>query len=166
MANEPIITITGNLTSDPDLRYISSGVPVANFTVASTPRTKNTQTGQWEDGEALFLRCSVWREYAENAAESLSKGMRVIVTGRLQARSYEHEGQRRESLELQVDEVGPALRYATAQVTKTPAKQGQTMAFQAPQADRWASPATPAQAAPQVSYDTPAPALYDEAPPF
>lgn len=124
MAGEPIITVTGNLTADPDLRYVSSGIPVANFTVASTPRTKNNQTGQWEDGEALFIRCSVWREYAENVAESLSKGMRVVVTGRLQVRSYEQNGERRTSIEMQVDEIGPSLRYATAQVTKNPPRGG------------------------------------------
>ena len=119
MAGEPIITIVGNLTADPELRYVSSGIPVASFTVASTPRTMNKQTQQWEDGEALFVRCSVWREYGENVAGSLTKGMRVIVQGRLQQRSYEHNGERRTSLELQVDEVGPSLRYATATVAKT-----------------------------------------------
>ncbi len=119
MAGEPIITIVGNLTADPELRYVSSGIPVASFTVASTPRTMNKQTQQWEDGEAMFVRCSVWREYGENVANSLTKGTRVVVTGRLQVRSYEHEGQRRTSIEMQVDEVGPSLRYATAQVQKT-----------------------------------------------
>lgn len=119
MAGEPIITIVGNLTADPELRYVSSGIPVASFTVASTPRTLNKQTQQWEDGEAMFVRCSVWREHGENVANSLTKGTRVVVTGRLQVRSYEHEGQRRTSLELQVDEIGPSLRYATAQVQKT-----------------------------------------------
>ena len=119
MAGEPIITIVGNLTADPDLRYISSGVAVASFTVASTPRTMNRQTNQWEDGEAIFIRCSVWREYAENVAESLSKGMRVVATGRMTVRSYEsNNGERRQSIELQVDEVGPSLRYARAQVTR------------------------------------------------
>ncbi|MCI1675933.1 MAG: single-stranded DNA-binding protein [Ancrocorticia sp.] len=119
MAGEPIVTIVGNLTADPDLRYISSGVAVASFTVASTPRTQNRQTGQWEDGEAMFVRCSVWREYAENVAESLSKGMRVIAHGRMTVRSYEsNTGEKRQSIELQVDEVGPSLRYARAQVTR------------------------------------------------
>lgn len=119
MAGEPIVTIVGNLTADPDLRYISSGVAVASFTVASTPRTQNRQSGQWEDGEAMFVRCSVWREYAENVAESLSKGMRVVVTGRMTVRSYEsNNGEKRQSIELQVDEVGPSLRYARAQVTR------------------------------------------------
>lgn len=118
MAGEPTITIVGNLTADPELRYLSSGIPVASFTVASTPREKNKQTDQWEDGEAMFVRCSVWREYGENVANSLTKGTRVVVTGRLQVRSYEKDGQKRTSLELQVDEVGPSLRYATAQVVK------------------------------------------------
>jgi single stranded DNA-binding protein (ssb) len=118
MAGEPIITIVGNLTGDPELRYVSSGTPVASFTVASTPRTLNRQTQQWEDGEAMFIRCSVWREYGENVAESLAKGMRVLVTGRLTVRSYEYNGQQRTSLEMQVDEIGPSLRYARAQVTK------------------------------------------------
>ena len=118
MAGEPIITVVGNLTGDPELRYVSSGTPVASFTVASTPRTLNRQTQQWEDGEAMFIRCSVWREYGENVAESLSQGMRVLVTGRLTVRSYEYNGQQRTSLEMQVDEIGPSLRYARAQVTK------------------------------------------------
>ena len=131
MANEPIITITGNLTGDPELRYVSSGTPVASFTVASTPRSLNRQTNQWEDGEAMFVRCSVWREYAENVAESLSKGMRVVVTGRMTVRSYEYNGQQRTSIEIQVDEVGPSLRYARAQVTRV---QGGSQPSQAPQA--------------------------------
>ncbi len=118
MAGEPVITIVGNLTGDPELRYVSSGTPVASFTVASTPRSLNRQTNQWEDGEAMFVRCSVWREYAENVAESLSKGMRVVVTGRMTVRSYEYNGQQRTSIELQADEVGPSLRYARAQVTR------------------------------------------------
>lgn len=116
--NEPVVTLVGNLTGDPELRYVSSGTPVASFTVASTPRSLNRQTNQWEDGEAMFVRCSVWREYAENVAESLSKGMRVIVTGRMTVRSYEYNGQQRTSIEMQVDEVGPALRYAKAQVQR------------------------------------------------
>lgn len=120
MSNEPTMTITGNLTGDPELRYTGSGTPVANFTVASTPRSLNKQTNQWEDGEAMFVRCSVWREYGENVAESLTKGMRVVVTGRLTVRSYEYNGEKRQSIEMQVDEVGPSLRYARVQVTKVP----------------------------------------------
>lgn len=124
MSQEPTITLTGNLTGDPELRYTGQGVPVANFTVASTPRNLNRQTNQWEDGEPLFVRCSVWREYGENVAESLAKGMRVLVTGRLSVRSYEYNGQQRTAIEMQVDEIGPALRYAQAQVTKV-ARSGQ-----------------------------------------
>ena len=131
MANEPIITIVGNLTADPELRYVSSGTPVASFTVASTPRSLNRQTNQWEDGEPMFVRCSVWREYGENVAESLAKGMRVVVTGRLSVRSYEYNGEKRQSIEMQVDEVGPSLRYARAQVTKVPKPQNTSQASQA-----------------------------------
>lgn len=120
MAGEPIITVVGNLTADPELKYVGSGTPVASFTVASTPRTLNRSTNEWEDGEAMFIRCSVWRDYAENVTESLSKGMRVIVQGRLQVRNYQRQdGTQGTSVEMQVDEVGPSLRYATAQVTKT-----------------------------------------------
>ena len=119
MANEPIITVVGNMVADPELRWTSSGAAVASFTVASTPRTFDRQANQWVDGEALFLRCSVWKEAAENVAESLTKGMRVIVQGRLKARSYEdRDGNRRTSWEMDVDEVGPALRFATAKVTR------------------------------------------------
>lgn len=120
MAGETQITLIGNLTSDPNLRFTPSGAPVANFRVASTPRTFDRQTNEWRDGEALFVDCAVWRQYAENVAESLTKGMRVIVHGRLKARSYEtREGEKRTAWEVDVDEVGPALRYATAQVTRT-----------------------------------------------
>lgn len=114
------ITLVGNIVADPELRFTPSGAAVANFRVASTPRRFNSQTNQWEDGEALFLTCNVWRQAAENVAESLQKGMRVIVTGRLRQRSYEtREGEKRTTFELDVDEIGPSLRYATAQVTKT-----------------------------------------------
>ncbi len=120
MAGETVITVIGNLTADPELRFTPAGAAVANFTVASTPRTFDRQSNEWKDGEALFLRCSVWREAAENAAESLVKGSRVIVSGRLRQRSYEtKEGERRTVVELDVDEIGPSLRYATAKVTKT-----------------------------------------------
>lgn len=118
MANEPVITLVGNLTADPELRFLNNGVPVASFTVASTPREKNRDTDQWEDGEPLFVRCSAWREMGENVTNSLTKGTRVIVQGRLQSRSYEKDGQRRTSLELQVDNIGPELRWATATVTR------------------------------------------------
>lgn len=119
MAGETPITIVGNLTGDPELRFIQSGAAVANFTVASTPRTFDRQTNEFKDGETLFMRCSLWREAAENVAESLTKGMRVIVTGRLVSRSWEANGEKRTVNEIQVDEVGPSLRYATAKVTRT-----------------------------------------------
>ncbi|TDD72220.1 single-stranded DNA-binding protein [Jiangella aurantiaca] len=120
MAGETVITVVGNLTDDPELRFTPSGAAVANFRVASTPRTFNRQTSTWEDGDPLFLSCSVWRQAAENAAESLQRGMRVVVTGRLKQRSYEtREGEKRTVIELDVDEIGPSLRYATAKVTRT-----------------------------------------------
>ena len=120
MAGETPITVVGNLTADPELRFTPSGAAVANFTVASTPRTFDKQSNEWKDGEALFLNCSVWRQAAENAAESLQRGMRVIVQGRLKARSYEtREGEKRTVFEIDVDEVGPSVKYATATVTKT-----------------------------------------------
>lgn len=119
MAGDTIITVVGNLTDAPELRFVPSGAAVANFTVASTPRAFDKQANEWKDGETLFMRCSVWREAAENVAESLQKGTRVIVQGRLKARSYEtKEGERRTSTELEVDEVGPSLKYASAQVTR------------------------------------------------
>ena len=120
MAGDTQITLVGNLTSDPELRFTPSGAAVANFTVASTPRTFDRQSNEWKDGEAMFINCSVWRQAAENVAETLTKGMRVIVQGRLRARSYEtREGEKRTVFEVDVDEVGPALRYATAKVTRT-----------------------------------------------
>lgn len=119
MAGETQITVIGNLTGDPELRFIQSGAAVVNFTVASTPRTFERQTNEWKDGETLFMRCSLWREAAENVAETLTKGMRVIVTGRLVSRSWEANGEKRSVMELQVDEVGPSLRYATAKVNRT-----------------------------------------------
>ena len=120
MAGETTITIVGNLTGDPELRFTPSGAAVANFTVASTPRTFDRQSNEWKDGETLFMRCSIWRDAAENVAESLQRGTRVIVTGRLKSRSYEtKEGEKRTVVEMDVDEVGPSLRYANAKVTKT-----------------------------------------------
>ena len=120
MAGETPITVIGNLTADPELRFTPSGAAVANFTVASTPRTFDKNTNEWKDGEALFLNCSVWRQAAENAAESLVRGMRVIVQGNLKARSYEtREGEKRTVFEIDVQEVGPSLKYATAKVSKT-----------------------------------------------
>ncbi|MDO4717587.1 MAG: single-stranded DNA-binding protein [Propionibacteriaceae bacterium] len=120
MAGETTITLIGNLTADPELRFTPSGAAVASFTVASTPRVFDRQANEWRDGEAMFLNCSVWRQYAENVAESLQRGSRVIVHGRLKSRSYEtREGERRTVFEVDVEEVGPALRYATAKVTRT-----------------------------------------------
>jgi single-strand DNA-binding protein len=120
VAGETVITVVGNLTGDPELRFTPSGAAVASFTVASTPRTLDKATNEWKDGEALFLRCSIWRQAAENVAESLQKGMRVIVQGRLQQRSYEtKEGEKRSVIEMQVDEIGPSLKYATAKVNRT-----------------------------------------------
>ena len=119
MAGDTIITVVGNLTADPELRFTPSGAAVANFTVASTPRIFDRQANEWKDGDALFMRCSIWREAAENVAESLTRGSRVIVQGRLKQRSYEtREGEKRTVVELEVDEIGPSLRYATAKVNK------------------------------------------------
>jgi len=119
MAGETPLTLVGNLTGDPELRFTPSGAAVANFTVASTPRTFDRQTSEWKDAETLFMRCSIWREAAENVAESLHRGARVVVTGRLVSRSWETpEGEKRTVMEMQADEIGPSLRYATASVTK------------------------------------------------
>ncbi len=119
MAGETTITVVGNLTNDPELRFTPGGSAVANFTVASTPRVFDRESGSWRDGDALFLRCSLWREYAEHVAESLVRGTRVVAHGRLRQRSYDtKEGERRTVVELEVDEIGPALRYATAKVIK------------------------------------------------
>lgn len=120
MAGETVITVIGNLTADPELRFTPSGSAVANFTIASTPRTFDRQTNEWKDGETLFLRASVWREAAENVAETLTKGMRVVAQGRLKSRSFEtKEGEKRTVMELEADEIGPSLRYASAKVTRT-----------------------------------------------
>lgn len=117
--NEPTTTVVGNLTADPDLRFTATGAAVANFTIASTPRSYDKQSGEWKDGDPLFMRCSIWKEAAENVTESLSRGTRVIATGRLRQRSYEtKEGEKRTTVELEVDEIGPALRYATARVSR------------------------------------------------
>jgi single-strand DNA-binding protein len=120
MAGDTTLTLIGNLTNDPELRFTPSGAAVANFTVASTPRQFDRQSNEWKDGETLFMRCSVWRDAAENVAESLQRGSRVIVTGRLKSRSYDtKEGEKRTVMELEVDELGPSLRYATAKVNRT-----------------------------------------------
>lgn len=119
MAGDTVITVIGNLTADPELRFTQSGVAVANFTVASTPRTFDRQAGEWKDGEALFLRCNIWRQAAENVAETLTRGTRVIVYGRLKQRTFDtRDGEKRTVIELEIDEIGPALRYATAKVNK------------------------------------------------
>jgi len=141
MAGETPITVVGNLTADPELRFTPSGAAVANFTVASTPRQFDRQTNEWKDQETLFLNCSVWRQAAENAAESLQRGMRVIVQGRLKARSYEtREGEKRTVFEIDVEEVGPSLKMATAKVTKTTRSGGgQGGGFSGGGDDPWAS---------------------------
>ena len=161
MAGETVITIVGNLTADPELRTTSAGAQVASFTIASTPRSWNRNTNQFEDGQALFMRCSAWRDLATHCAQSLAKGMRVIAQGRLQQRSYQaQDGSNHTVIELQVDEIGPSLKYATAQVQKMPSggyQGGNTnggfggngyqqpqQAQQQPQgADPWAAPAEP-----------------------
>ena len=165
MAGETVITVIGNLTADPELRWTQSGAAVADFTVASTPRTYDRNAGEWRDGDTLFIRCSVWRETAENVAESLRKGMRVIVQGRLTQRSYETpQGERRTVVELQVDEVGPSLRRARAQVTRVQAQAASAGGFgagsasgpggggwapsaslDAGQHDPWGEPAAPSE---------------------
>jgi single-strand DNA-binding protein len=120
MAGETVITVVGNLTADPELRFTPSGAAVASFTIASTPRTFDRNSNEWKDGEALFLRCSIWRQAAENVAESLTRGMRVVAQGRLKQRSYEtREGEKRTVVEMEVEEVGPSLKYATAKVNRT-----------------------------------------------
>ena len=152
MANDTVITVIGNLTADPELRFTPSGSAVANFTIASTPRTFDRQSNEWKDGEPLFLRSAVWREAAENAAETLTKGMRVIAQGRLKSRSYDtKEGERRTVMELEVDEIGPSLAFASAKVTRTqrsggggnraPQQASQQSAPSQSQGQPWQSPA-------------------------
>jgi single-strand DNA-binding protein len=165
MAGETTITVVGNLVDDPELRFTPSGAAVANFRIASTPRTFDRQTNEWKDGDALFLSCSVWRQAAENVAESLMKGMRVIVQGTLRSRQYEtREGEKRTAFEIQVEEVGPSLKYATAKVarsSRSSAGGGGAGGGNFAAEDPWASPA-PAQSttndpwgAPGVSTDEP-----------
>lgn len=142
MAGETVITVVGNLTADPELRYTQNGLPVANFTIASTPRNFDRAANEWKDGEALFLRASVWREFAEHVAGSLTKGMRVMAQGRLRQRSYQdREGNQRTAIELEVDEIGPSLRYATAQVTRAASRtDAQKTAAQPTAEEQWATP--------------------------
>ena len=164
MANDTVITVIGNLTSDPELRFTPSGAAVANFTVASTPRTFDRHSGEWRDGEALFLRCNIWRQPAENVAESLTRGARVIVSGRLKQRSFEtREGEKRTVIELEVDEIGPSLRYATASVTKASRSNGGGAASGG---ERPSAPAAddPWAAAPAGASSTAGD--YDDEPPF
>lgn len=139
---DTLITVVGNLTADPELRFTAAGAAVANFTVASTPRFFDKASNEWKDGDALFLRCNVWRQAAENVAESLAKGARVIVTGRLRQRSYEKDGQKRTVIELEVDEVGPSLKWASASVRKAD-RQSTTSGYGA-DGDPWASGGQPA----------------------
>ena len=143
MAGETVITVVGNLVDDPELRFTPSGAAVANFRIASTPRTFDRQTNEWKDGDALFLSCAVWRQAAENVAESLTKGMRVIVQGRLKSRQYEtREGEKRTVFEIEVEEVGPALKYATAKVTRASRGSGGGGGYGGGgQEDPWGAPA-------------------------
>lgn len=143
MAGDTIITVVGNLTADAELRFTPSGVAVANFTVASTPRTFDKSSGEWKDQPALFMRCNVWRQQAESVAETLTRGMRVMAVGRLVQRSFEHDGQKRSVVELEVDEVGPSLKYATAKVNKVLRSSGDTTGGSQ---DPWgSSPSAPSQ---------------------
>ena len=157
MAGETTITVIGNLVDDPELRFTPSGAPVANFRIASTPRTFDRQTNEWKDGDALFLSCSVWRQAAENVAESLQRGMRVVVQGRLKSRTYEtREGEKRTVFEIEVEEVGPSLKYATAKVTRTTRQGGGQGGNQggygggssAPANDPWGAPGVGGQSEP------------------
>jgi single-strand DNA-binding protein len=165
MAGDTTITVVGNLTADPELRFTPSGAAVASFTVASTPRTFDKASGEWKDGEALFMRCNIWRQAAENVAESLTRGARVIVSGRLKQRSYDtREGEKRTVIELEVDEVGPSLKYATAKVNKVSRGTGGGGGFgggpSAPPADDpWGS-------APAASSGASAGAGFNDEPPF
>jgi single-strand DNA-binding protein len=163
MAGETIITVVGNLTADPELRYTQSGLAVANFTIASTPRTFDRQANDWKDGEALFLRASCWREFAEHVASSLTKGSRVVATGRLKQRSYEtKEGEKRTAIELEIDEIGPSLRYATAQVTRASGGSGGSSRPQAVADEPWGA-AAPASGGDDVWN---APGAYNDETPF
>lgn len=161
MAGETVITVIGNLTDDPELKFLSNGVGVAKFRVASTPRTMDKASGEWKDGDPLFLACTAWRQMAEQVAESLQRGARVIVVGRLRQRSYEtQQGEKRTVVELEVDEVGPSLKYATAKVQKMQRSgggnqgAGRQPAQQSGGSDQWSN-AAPAQASDSGFDDTP-----------
>jgi single-strand DNA-binding protein len=156
MAGETVITVVGNLVDDPELRFTPSGAAVANFRIASTPRTFDRQTNEWKDGDALFLSCAVWRQAAENVAESLQKGMRVVVQGRLKSRQYEtREGEKRTVFEIDVDEVGPSLKYATAKVTRAQRSGGGGGYGSAPQGGGGGGGQQDPWGAPGVSSDEP-----------
>jgi len=155
MAGETTLTIIGNLTADPELRFTPSGAAVANFTVASTPRTLDKASGEWKDGDALFMRCNAWRQLGENIAESFKRGDRVIVIGRLAQRSYEHEGQKRTVVELTADEMGPSVKFHPAK-TQRPQR-----AAQAPDDDPWGEPAR-RPTSPPAGVTT----AFDDEPPF
>jgi len=160
MSGETVITLVGNLTADPELRFTQSGAAVASFTVASTPRTFDRQSGEWKDGEALFMRCNVWRQVAENVAESLTRGSRVLVSGRLRQRSFEtKEGEKRTVVELEVDEIGPSLRYATAKINKVSRGDGSG-------GGGFASRQTPPARDPWEATPTSSPQGYLDEPPF
>jgi len=162
MAGETIITVVGNLTGDPELRYTQGGLAVANFTIASTPRSFDRAANEWKDGETLFLRASVWREFAEHVAGSLTKGSRVVATGRLKQRSYEtKERERRTSFELEIDDVGPSLRYATTTVTRAPSSRGPAGAPEEP----WATNSAPSSDS-SGSDGWKAPGSYNDETPF
>jgi single-strand DNA-binding protein len=167
-AGDTNITLIGNLTDDPELRFTPSGAAVAKFRIASTPRYQDRQTGEWKDGEALFLTCNVWRQAAEHVAESLQRGARVIVAGRLRQRTYEtREGEKRTVFEVEVDEIGPSLRYATAKVQKM-ARSGGSGGFGAsgaPSDDPWAS-ATPAPSPASTPAGAATGGGFDDEPPF
>lgn len=154
MAGETQVTVCGNLTADPELRFVPSGSAVASFTIASTPKTFDRQTNEFKDGEPLFLRSSVWREQAENVAETLTKGMRVIAQGYLKQRSYDKDGEKRTVYELEVQEVGPALRFASAKVTRTQRSGGG--GNRAPQPQQSAQQSAPQQSQPQQGWNAPA----------
>jgi single-strand DNA-binding protein len=168
MAGETVITVVGNLTSDPELRYTQNGLAVANFTIASTPRTFDRQANEWKDGEALFLRASVWREFAEHVAGSLTKGSRVIAQGRLKQRSYEtKEGEKRTTMELEIDEIGPSLRYATASLTRAQSSGPRSGGAPAGGSDEPWAPSAPAAAASSGGSDVWAtPGNYNDETPF
>ncbi|NUS42601.1 MAG: single-stranded DNA-binding protein [Mycobacteriaceae bacterium] len=170
MAGDTYVTVIGNLTADPELRFTPSGAAVANFTVASTPRNFDRQSGEWKDGEALFMRCSIWREAAENVAETLTRGARVVCYGRLTQRSYEtREGEKRTVVEMAVEEIGPSLRYATAKVNKVNRGSGGGGGFgggggQTSRGGQDSGGADPWGSAPQAGSFAGAPA--DDEPPF